>query len=93
MSYLPRPDSNLEIHDPKQQLQYVLRHFDPVLIETVDNEGNQFRVTNLGESIVSLKDGREERSTVEPIRYKQHAPRLFVMREDGSGLELLRYPS
>ena len=55
VSYIPRPDSNLEMHDPKQHMQYVIRHFDPILIETVDNEGNLFRVTNTGESIVTLK--------------------------------------
>ena len=59
VSYIPRPDSNLEIHDPNQHLQYVLRHFDPILIETVDNEGNQYRVTNAGESIVILKEERK----------------------------------
>lgn len=88
--YFPRPHNELEIYNPDQQLQYCMRHFADVIVETVDNEGNVFNVKNDGTNVV-LRANEEEETQDGITFYKQHAPRLFVIHPDGSGTELLRY--
>ena len=112
--YYPRPNNDLEMFNPGQPLQYSFTHFGEVIVETVDNEGSVFNVTNSGETVVMTARGQEimpaaeddvfeenekadagTEKTVTNIKrvteYKQHAPRLFVIHQDGSGTELLRY--
>ena len=102
--YFPSPNNDVDMPNPSQQLQYVMRHFADVVCETVDNMGNVFSVTNTGEPSVMMADGQEvvskEREGQDGeecvhikqiISYKQHAPRFFILHSDGSGTELLRY--
>ena len=55
--YYPRPNNDLEMFNPGQQLQYSFSHFGEVIVETVDNEGNLFNVTNTGETAVLSAKG------------------------------------
>ena len=57
--YYPRPNNDVEMLNPTQQLQYVMRHFADVIVETVDNAGNVFNVKSTGETVVSLASGEE----------------------------------
>ena len=97
--YNPKPNNELEIHNPDLDMRYLLRHFGVTLVETTDNEGNQFCVRSSGDTSVNLSgvgdtihdaDG-EAPLEKQVVHYKQHAPRFFVVHGDGSGLELLRY--
>ena len=58
-SYFPRPNNDVEMMNPSQQLQYVMRHFADVIVETVDNQGNVFNVKNSGETSVALPNGED----------------------------------
>ncbi len=103
----PRPNNDLELLDPNHKLQYRLTHFDEVIIETTDNDGNIFSVHNTGETSVIKADGTkvgideeglekldgevENINKKNVVTYKQHAPRFFILHSDGSGTELLRY--
>ena len=87
--YFPRPNNDLEVYNPNHQLQYCIKHFSDMIVETVDNEGNVFHVKNTGDNEV-MRAGENE--ALPGLKfYKQHAPRLFVVHPDGSGTELLRY--
>ena len=103
----PRMNNVLEVHDPNHELKYTLRHFDPTVLETVDNEGNTFQVANTGACKVvpvclaeetgekvdcqEKVEDQPESGTQKMPSYKQHAPRFFILHKDGSGTELLRY--
>ena len=56
-SYFPRPNNELEVHNPNHQLQYNMRHFADVVVDTVDNEGNIFNVIKTGETLVQTAAG------------------------------------
>lgn len=98
--YFPSPNNDVDMPNPTQQLQYIMRHFTDVVCETVDNMGNTFSVTNMGETSVVMAPGQEtvtmetedeEKVVQKVVMYKQHAPRFFILHPDGSGTELLRY--
>lgn len=104
--YWPRPNNDVELMDPNQQLQYIFSHFSDSIVESVDNQGNSFSVSNTGETQVMMASGEaviteeegQDVNNVDPVfqtktitHYKQHAPKFFVIHPDGSGMELLRY--
>ncbi|XP_078088010.1 sperm-associated antigen 17 [Mustelus asterias] len=80
---------------------YFMRNTSQVICEVMDPEENHFQVMVDGNTLVFTHDGSqegEEEDAVpqnqitkqEPVTYKKHAPRFFVLHADGSGTELLR---
>ncbi len=80
---------------------YTMRHKQAVIFEMVDKNGNMFTVKNTGDvqalKGLDLEEGkniggdaeeREEKGELEDS--DRHAPRFFVIHDDGSGMELLR---
>ena len=47
--------------------------------EEINGEKEEKRKTN------------DEKPSKKVVKYKQHAPRFFILKPDGSGMELLRY--
>ncbi|XP_078415737.1 sperm-associated antigen 17 [Cetorhinus maximus] len=74
---------------------YFMRSTSPVTCEVMDPEENHFQVLVDGNTFVLTHNGSQEGEEedallLEPITYKEHAPRFFILRADGSGTELLR---
>ncbi|RXM33918.1 Sperm-associated antigen 17 [Acipenser ruthenus] len=90
--------TNLEL----QPCIYTMRHTTEVICEVMDPEGNLFQVMVDGKTstfISNTEAGAEEEvedllqeQTLKynPVTYKEHAPRFFIVHADGSGTELLR---
>ncbi|KAH9508941.1 hypothetical protein Btru_048357, partial [Bulinus truncatus] len=101
MVYYPRRKLFIEHILPERPLQYVLRHNDELIIETEDSDGNIFHVKANGdfnvtsaqddEVLSDLSDEDLETKVRKVIAYNQHAPRFFIIHDDGSGTELLRF--
>ena len=99
--YTPKHE---QIKDNPEAL-YTMRHKHPVIFEMVDKIGNMFSVKNTGEAQVlkgldlenviksAGEDGGESQDNKEKGKVEEenmHAPRFFVIHDDGSGMELLR---
>ncbi|XP_072369842.1 sperm-associated antigen 17 [Scyliorhinus torazame] len=80
---------------------YFMRKTSQIICEVMDPEENHFQVTMDGNTLVFTPNGNQEgeeedallqghMAKQEPITYKKHAPRFFVLHADGSGTELLR---
>lgn len=87
----------LEQQKPEPDTVYTMRHRNRIIFETVDKIGNMFSVKNTGESEVMKGLDLGNRGEVEEGEEKgkgeeenEHAPRFFVINDDGSGMELLR---
>ncbi|XP_027741067.1 sperm-associated antigen 17 isoform X2 [Empidonax traillii] len=88
-------------NEEKQAGRYIMKHTSSTICEMVDPEGNTFKVMADGSTNVCVpstgSDDKEDRSSAavlqevdKPITYDEHAPRFFIVYEDGSGTELLR---
>ncbi|XP_027509112.1 sperm-associated antigen 17 isoform X12 [Corapipo altera] len=88
-------------NEEKQAGRYIMKHTSSTICEMVDPEGNTFKVMADGSANVCVpstgSDDKEDRSSAavfqevdKPITYDEHAPRFFIVYEDGSGTELLR---
>nr|XP_020479386.1 sperm-associated antigen 17 [Monopterus albus] len=80
---------------------YTMSHTDKVACDVTDPDGNHFQVMEDGQ--ISVLDFSPAPSTLEPgeeeqedgemaglhVKHREHYPRLFLMRADGSGTELL----
>ncbi|KAJ7402651.1 hypothetical protein BTVI_84323 [Pitangus sulphuratus] len=88
-------------NEEKQAGRYIMKHTSSTICEMVDPEGNTFKVMADGSTNVCVpstgSDDKENRSSAavlqevdKPITYDEHAPRFFIVYEDGSGTELLR---
>ncbi|KAM9388217.1 sperm-associated antigen 17 [Phaethornis superciliosus] len=87
--------------EEKQAGRYIMKHTSATICETMDPEGNVFKVMADGSTSVCLpsvasddkEDTRSESVPPEvnkPITCDEHVPRFFVIYTDGSGTELLR---
>ncbi|KAM3849923.1 sperm-associated antigen 17-like, partial [Diretmus argenteus] len=86
---------------PSSQLgNYVMSHTDKVACDTTDHDGNHFQVMEDGQisAVISspvestLEEGEEEEDGEVArlhVKQREHFPRLFVVHEDGSAIELL----
>ncbi|XP_032533747.1 sperm-associated antigen 17 isoform X10 [Chiroxiphia lanceolata] len=88
-------------NEEKQAGRYIMKHTSSTICEMMDPEGNTFKVMADGSTNVCVpstdSDDKEDRSSAavfqeadKPITYDEHAPRFFIVYEDGSGTELLR---
>ncbi|XP_048397433.1 sperm-associated antigen 17 isoform X3 [Stegostoma tigrinum] len=80
---------------------YLMKSTSPAICEVMDPEGNHFQVMVDGNTFTFTHDGNQEKEEEdallqefmiehEPVIYKKHAPRFFILHADGSGTELLR---
>ncbi|CAK8694543.1 unnamed protein product [Clavelina lepadiformis] len=79
---------------------YLMRHNAEVCCEAVDQEGNVFQVKTSGDVSVMnpISTGHQSESEIQPDPQpfksnpmEHHPPRLFVIHNDGTGIELLRH--
>ncbi|XP_071617247.1 sperm-associated antigen 17 isoform X2 [Heliangelus exortis] len=87
--------------EEKQAGRYIMKHTSTTICETMDPEGNLFKVMADGSTSVSVpsmasddKEDTQSESVLpevnKPITCDEHVPRFFVIYTDGSGTELLR---
>lgn len=81
---------------------YIMRHNADVCCEALDHEGNVFQVKKLGDISVTnapsdVASGAGESTSIIPQvstnsdPLDHHPPRFFIIHENGTGTELLRY--
>ncbi|XP_071955355.1 sperm-associated antigen 17-like [Antedon mediterranea] len=105
-AYLPKPDNLNIIEDLKTPSVYVIGHSGDKILQLRDGNGNFFTVMNTGDVDVFVRpkppkeDSNEEAEnekekfdefSEEKIEaFYEHPPRFFIIKNDGSGMELLR---
>ncbi|CAG5128748.1 unnamed protein product, partial [Candidula unifasciata] len=97
MTYFPQRNHFQEQQDSGHDKQYVIRHNADIIVETIDPNGNVFNVRSNGETIVIPAVLEDLYSTKSRLKaelmpsHDNHAPRFFIVHDDCSGTELLRY--